>query len=407
MTPLTRLLAVLGLLYVSQGLPFGFLVKALPAVAREQGMATAYIGLLALPAAPWALKFLWAPWVDRLGAGRAGHRKRWLVSMQASAVVVLVLLALLDPGRLFDSHFVVFLLLLTLLNALFATHDVASDGLAVRLLPVSLRGIGNSIQSGGYKAGMIVGSAIMLLALDHLGWQNALLLMATWLLLVLWPVVRYPEPPEPADQLPVRERGWWWRSFTGFWWRPGLLTWLAVLVLYKIGDSFGSRMIKPMLVDMEWSLSAIGTLDLFSSMAGLLGAAVGGGLMLLLPRVTALILFACFQALGLWGWSQLDGNSSVQMVWLVSLVEQFSDGLATVALFTMMMDRCRPGHEGSDYTQQASLLLGSSGLFTLGSGFSAEALGYSGHFLVSAVLSLMAIIPALRLRSWRANVPVR
>jgi hypothetical protein len=49
--------------------------------------------------------------------------------------------------------FLLLLGLLFLLNLCFATHDIASDGLAVRLLPVALRGIGNSLQTGGYKVG--------------------------------------------------------------------------------------------------------------------------------------------------------------------------------------------------------------------------------------------------------------
>ena len=403
MTPVTRLFALLGLLYISQGLPFGFLVKSLPAVVREQGMPMEYIGLLALPAAPWALKFLWAPWVDRLGQGVRGHRKRWLLAMQAAAAVILLVLAMLDPVRLFSEHFVFFLLLLTLLNTLFATHDIASDGLAVRLLPVSLRGLGNSVQSGGYKAGMIIGGALMLLALDYLGWRNALLLLAAWLLLVLWPLARYDEPAEPPAERVGRQPGWWWRSFTGFWWRPGLGLWLVVLALYKVGDSFGSRMIKPMLVDHGWPLAEIGLLDLVSSLTGLGGAAVGGMLLLLLPRVTALVLFGLCQALALLGWGLLQADSPVAMVWVVSLAEQFADGLSTVALFTLMMDRCRPGHEGSDYTQQASVLIAASGLFTLGSGFSAGSLGYQSHFVLAAGLGLLAIIPALRLPGWRAH----
>lgn len=389
-----RLLVLLGVLYFAQGLPAGLLSKSLPAIARETGLPREYIGLLALAALPWALKFLWAPWVDRLGAGRPNHRKRWIIGTQCAAAGVLLVTGALDRHWLFNDGFPMLLGLLFLLNLCFATHDIASDGLAVRLLVPSLRGPGNSLQAMGYKIGMIVGGAGLLVAGGPLGWQGALGLVTLLLMLLLFPVIRFAEPGErvaPGSRAGLR---WWWREFAGFWRRPGMLVWLMVLLGYRLGDSLGSRMIKPALIDAGWSLSAVGTLDLVASLAGLAGAAAGGLLLMQMPRVNALILFGLLQALGLGGWS-LAGGQPVSVVAGIAVFEQFADGLSTVALFTMMMDRCRPNHEGTDYTLQASTVLLASGLFVLASGFSAAWLDYSNHFLLSAGLSAIAILPAL------------
>ena len=81
-------------------------------------------------------------------------------------------------------------------------------------------------------------------------------------------------------------------------------------------------------------------------------------------------------------------------IWPVALFEQFADGLSTVALFVLMMDYCRSGHEGSDYTMQASVQLFAVGAFTLASGFSAAWLGYAGHFLLAAILCTTVIMAA-------------
>src|SRR5690606_7058823 len=142
----------------------------------------------------WALKFLWAPWVDRLGCGRPGHRQRWILGTQVWAVAVLRLMGLLPMASLDPGLFLVLLLLLLLLNLAVATHDIASDGLAVRLLPPSLRGVGNSLQAGGYKTGLLVGGALLLWLTGVLGWQATLALTAAMLLLLLLPVIRFPEP---------------------------------------------------------------------------------------------------------------------------------------------------------------------------------------------------------------------
>lgn len=391
-----RLWGLLLALYFAQGLPFGLITRALPAVAREAGVPLHYIGLLALAALPWALKFLWAPYVDQIGRGRRNHRKRWLLACQAAAVLVLCGMALLPLQALDIALFWWLLALLLLLNLLMATHDIATDGLAVRLLPVAWRGPGNSIQAGAYKLGLLAGGALLLLWVDRFGWSSALLATALLLALLLLPVWRYPEPLEVAPTArPASSVRWWWHSLLRFWRRPGMAAWLGVLVLYKVGDSFGSRMLKPFLIDQGWSLSAVAALDLAASLAGLLAMALAGWLLLRWRRLTALLVFAVLQGLSFIGWAWLAGAPNDSWIWVVAVAEQMADGLATVALFTVMMDHCRPHHEGSDYTVQASMLLLAAGLFTLLSGFSAGAFGYTVHFLLAAGLSLAAIMPAL------------
>ena len=74
MTDTKRKLGLLASLYLCQGLPFGFFTQALPVFLREEGMALSSIGLTAMLAAPWALKFLWAPLVDRYYLPRLGRR---------------------------------------------------------------------------------------------------------------------------------------------------------------------------------------------------------------------------------------------------------------------------------------------------------------------------------------------
>lgn len=394
--PERKLLVLLGALYFAQGLPFGLITRALPALARDAGVPLEYIGLLALAAVPWALKFIWAPWVDRLGHGYANHRKRWVTSCQIAAVVVLALMAQLPMAQLDISLFLWLLVLLFLLNLLFATHDIASDGLAVRLLTPTLRGVGNSLQTGGYKVGLLSGGALLLWLVESVGWSASLMLAMAVLLLLLIPVLRYPEPAQPALERPA-SFGWrWWlRELWKFWNRPGMGWWLVLLLSYKVGDSFGSRMIKPFLVDQNWTLSRIAALDLGSSLAGLVAVAVAGLLLLRMSRRAALVSFGLCQAAAFAGWVWVAQQPDAAAIWALAIADQCADGLATVALFTVMMDHCRPCHEGSDYTLQASVMLMASGLFTLVSGVSAALFGYSVHFALAGMLALAAIIPAV------------
>lgn len=389
------LFATLGMLYFAQGLPAGLLGKSMPALARDAGLSPEWIGLLALPALPWALKFIWAPWVDRWGSGRPNHRKRWILVCLTGVMSVLTAAAMLPQTWLFGAGFAVLIVMLFLLNLFSATQDIATDGLAARLLTRRLRGLGNSVQVSGYKVGMILGSGALLILVGWLGWQATLFTVIAMLLLVALTAWRFDEPPEPVrPRKPVTLR-WWLRQLALFWRRPGLAVWLVILLGYKVGDGFGTRMIKPFLVDSHWTLAEIGTLDLVASLVGLAGAGLAGLTMMRLSRRVALFGFAGLQALSFigWWWVASWGVDAPQgaWIWAVALFEQLADGLSTVALFVVMMDYCRAGHEGSDYTVQASVQLFAVGAFTLASGFSVAWLGYASHFLLAAVLSAAVI----------------
>lgn len=388
------LLGTLAALYFLQGLPSGLLADAVPSLGRESGLSREWIGLAGLAALPWVLKFFWAPWVDRLGRGRPDHRKRWILGCQAVVMLVLVVLAVGDRAFWFGAGFPLLLLALLVLNSACATQDIATDGLAVRRLSHDLRGPGNSVQVVGYKVGLMFSGGLLLIGNDWIGWRPVLLLMLALSLLLLIPVLRFAEPAEAAP-LPARPgAGWWSRYFFDFWRRPGLGLWALLLIGYKIGDGFGSRMIKPFLVDQGWSQTAIGQLDLISSLVGLAGAVLGGLSLVWLSRRGALIGFGLLQALAFVAW-MAAARGDAAWIWPAALFEQFADGLSTVALFVVMMDYCRPGREGTDYTLQASLFPLAAGLATLVSGYSATAFGYGGHFLLAAALGGLVIMAAL------------
>src|SRR5215208_5583105 len=76
-------LALLSVLYFAQGLPFGVQAIALPVYLRAAGVSLTSIGLSGLLSAPWLLKPMWAPLVDRYGSERFGRRRSWIAPMQA------------------------------------------------------------------------------------------------------------------------------------------------------------------------------------------------------------------------------------------------------------------------------------------------------------------------------------
>ena len=319
--PATATLILLASLYCAQGLPSGLLAHSLPVLLRQHGVDLALIGLLKLLALPWLLKVLWAPWVDRLASPRLGHHRGWILPLQLGVITVIATLALMSPERLFDSHFFLLIGLLLLVNLAASTQDIATDGLAVRLLPERWRGLGNSLQVGGYKVGMLVSGSGLLLAMDALGWNLSVALVALLLVLMTLPIWRFNErrelPFQPAQAEPAGP-GLLLRHYRGLLLQPGMLFWLAVLLSFKLGDALGSPMIKPMLVDQGWSNAELGQLTLISSLAGIAGALLGGLLYARIGVLRALILFGAVQitmfALGWKNGEQLRPKTAIGML---------------------------------------------------------------------------------------------
>ena len=388
-------IVLLATLYCAQGLPSGLIAHSLPVLMRQHGVDLAMIGLLKLLALPWMLKVLWAPWIDRIASARFGHHRGWILPMQGMVLTTLIAITMLPPDALFGPYLPVLLGLLLCVNLAAATQDVATDGLAVRLLPQRWRGLGNSLQVGGYKIGMIVSGSLLLLVIEPWGWKTSIGLIAALVALMSVPVLLFPEkqrlPYEPKLAEPVGPH-LLWRHYRGFLARHGMGAWMMVVLTFKIGDSLGSPMIKPLLVDHGWTSAALGQLTLISSVAGIAGAFLGGLAYARLGAMRSLILFGLLQALGIGAMAWLaHAGADFRTVYGIALFEQIADGMSTVTLFAVMMDQCRPEHEGADFTIQACAQVVLAGIVGSASGLSAKWLGYEGHFLLAGLFGVLAL----------------
>src|SRR6059036_1851521 len=96
-----RVLVVLFLGF-SAGLPLALSGSTLLVWMREAGVDLGTIGLFALVASPYTIKFLWAPIVDALDvpllAQLFGRRRGWLLFSQVLLISAIVFLAFCNPA---------------------------------------------------------------------------------------------------------------------------------------------------------------------------------------------------------------------------------------------------------------------------------------------------------------------
>jgi MFS family permease len=372
-------LVLLGSLYLAQGLPYGFFTQALPVLMREAGLSLKAISATSLLFLPWALKFLWAPLVDRTGT-----RRQWILPLQLTAAAGAGLLAFADIG---DSFTLIFAALLVF-NLLAAMQDVATDGLAVRLLGEKERGLGNGLQVGAYRLGMVLGGGWLLWVFARSGWQTMFLAMSAILLLTCLPVLflrgegtESHAPPPPAGQIAL---GWARRLY-----QPGMLAFIGLICAYKFGDSMVSSLVGPFLKDQGLSKEEIALLKgTLGSAAGLAGAALGGWAAWRLGRRAALLGCGLLQTLSLLPYlAAAQGLGGKELIWAGCLGEHLLGGMATVALFTLMMDASDPDHAGTDYTLLACAVVIGTGLASFTGAALADALGYAPMMATGILLS--------------------
>ena len=346
----------------------------------RSGVDLGTIGLTSLLALPWALKFLWAPLMDRLGT-----RRLPILVLQVGVAAAAVALSAADPAR--SLGVLVGAVLVCNLRA--ATQDVATDGLAVELLDASERGHGNGIQVAGYRVGMIVGGGALLVAFDAIGWRGVFLAMGGLLLLATLPIAAFREPPRavvPRPGSPFAPLADWFR-------RPGAWPWLGLLLAVKAGDSLASTMVRPFMVDAGLGLADVGkVIGTAGFVAGMVGALLGGWVAGRLGRRTGLLVCTGLQLLGVATYAAVALAPSLAGIWGASVAEHLLGGMATAALFTAMMDTCRPGHEANDYTIQASAVVIATGGAASISGYVANATGYPLHFAIAAVVSALGVL---------------
>jgi len=398
-------LGLLATLYLSQGLPYGFFVTAVPVLLRKEGSSLAMVSLSSALMLPWGLKLLVAPFVDKHRGSALGPRRGWILPLQVTTALCVFASALLGEllGRGGQGLLVALAGATVITAILAATQDCATDGLAVELLDDKERGLGNGVQVAAYRLGMIVGGSALLVVFDVVGWLPTFGAMAALLLLATAPIALWREPCGVQPAAPAALS-----IFVRFFRRPRVWPWLALIVLYKLGDAYGSPMVKPLLVDRGMSVADIGLLvGGLGSGAALAGALVGGWLAGRAGRRVALVsaglvhalLMACYAL-------PLVGVGGTTLLSTLMVLEHLTGSMATVALFTVMMDASDESSGATDYTAQASVIVWATFAGAAPSGFLAEALGYAGHFLIAGVVCAVGAI-ALPYALTRGVLPAR
>ena len=166
-------------MYFAQGLPWGFMATALPSYLSERGVGDKEIGhATAMILLPWTFKLVWGPIIDSFTVRSMGRRRTWILGAQfMMATSLLAMLTLGDFSIGSDSALWIDQLAWMFFahNCFASLQDVATDALALDVLPANEQGRVNSLMWATKLIGKATGAVVMASLLNSHG-----LALAVW-----------------------------------------------------------------------------------------------------------------------------------------------------------------------------------------------------------------------------------
>lgn len=391
-----RMLCLLLLGYAA-GLPLLLTGGTLQAWMQDEGVDLGTIGMVSLIGLPYTIKFLWSPFLDRYQLPFFSRRKGWMVFSQALLVVAIVGLSMVNPRENLLAVGI-----LALLIAFFsASQDIALDAYRREILPDEELGFGSSVYVTGYRLGMLLAGAGALIMADRMPWSSVYQWMGGFMVpAILFTLIaprertdiRPPENMKEAVVGPLKE----------FFTRPGAMTILLFILLFKVGDLMAANLTTPFILQLGYSKTDMGTVAKGVGMiATIIGGLIGGTIMLRIPMKPSLILFGVLQAVSTLGFAVL---ASLPVAWLnlaaVIGFENFTAGLGMAAYGAFMAALTDRRFTATQYALLSSIMGITRVILPAPTGYIADAVGWQMFFVIctlAAVPGLLLLIPVFRL----------
>ena len=210
-----RRVFVMLLLGFSAGMPNLLIFDTLSAWLREAGMTLEVIGFFALATLTYALKFVWAPLVDRTTipflTKWLGHRRSWMLVTQAVVILGLWLIAGSNPVSMLGAM-AAFAVLVGFFGA---TQDIVIDAWRIEAADDTRQGAMAAAYQWGYRVAMIVAGAAPLVLAEMYNWNLSYAVMAALMGFGVLGVLMAPREqqhtirPIPVGDVPSRPAAEW------------------------------------------------------------------------------------------------------------------------------------------------------------------------------------------------------
>jgi MFS transporter, PAT family, beta-lactamase induction signal transducer AmpG len=172
-----------SILYVAQGIPEGMTYFGIPAWMAMNGKTPteigAFIGVIGIP---WSFKIVVAPLMDRFSFLPMGRRRPWVLFGQLGLMAAFITMAFV-PDPL--SNLSLFMAAGFMVSFFGAFQDVATDGMAIDIVPIKEQARANGLMWGAKIAGISLSLATGTWIINKYGFQQAILTLSFAVCLIM------------------------------------------------------------------------------------------------------------------------------------------------------------------------------------------------------------------------------
>lgn len=400
----------------SCGLPFNLMGYSLSLWLKDTGTALSVIGLFSLVFIPYSLKFLWAPFVDRIRlpylSKRFGQKKAWALIFQIGLIFSIFGLAYFAPdkntwtlswnivddetGRLIPVVIPFQTYILAFLTAFFASsQDIVVDALRIDTLTKEELGEGAGTYQFGYRMGLLISGAGVVALSTYIPWSVAYFLVGCGVTIGLVSILFVKEPPE----LPTLEKKAFLKDliikpFVDFMRQSGWYLILIFIVLYKLNNAILGRMALPFYSDIGFSKEQIALVSgMFGPWVTMAGIPIGGILVMRFGILRSLFFLGFVEIITSLAFTLLAIlGAHMPAFFAVIVFDNIVGGMGGAVFVAYLSSLCSRAYSATQYALLTSLMAVASSVIASYSGFWAEDMGWPLFFLFTGVLMVPALV---------------
>ena len=265
----------------SAGLPHPLLFATLTLWLASAEVSISEITMFGWVGIIYAIKFLWAPMLDRLRlpvlTSLIGQRRSWMLLTQAIILVGLIYMSFLQPES--DLIFLAYMSIIVAFAS--ASQDVAIDAYRIEIAESKFQAILGASYQLGYRISALTSGAGALYLASFYDWKLTYQIMSMFMLVGIITVIMIPESTKPLEK--NNNSGWLKKTliepFAEFFKRNGYwsLFLLMFIAIYRVSDLIIGIAANPFYADLGFNLSEIATVTkVFGFTITIIGAFIGG-----------------------------------------------------------------------------------------------------------------------------------
>ena len=358
--------------------------------ATQSGLNLESVGVFAAVTLPYCLKFLWAPFVDRINlpfANIFGRKKMWCLLWQSGIILGLLGMSVLTPNKdvipLFLCAFCV--------GFCGASQEMTVDGLRIDTLQGDDLTNGTVLFHFGNRIGYFAATAGMIALSGILSWS---LVYKIATLIILTGVLSLPFIHEQKhekvsagfDDMVVK-------PFKDFCVRQNLALLCTFIVLYKLCNGMLGKMAYPFYYDVGFTKNQIAVVSAtFGSIITTLGIFCGGWIVKKFTFRPLLLWLGAIEILTSFAFAGLAVTGpSIQLFFLVIIFDNIIGGMGSAIWTIFLSTLCSRKFSATQYAFLNALTMVPLTLLGTTSGWLAQQMGWPWFFTFTGLL----MIPAL------------